>query len=164
MFRVSVLTLVLVLVAACAAPVQQQAGARAPAVTASDGKKEGDGAADRRDGRRDWPPRMPCAGNFEEVPLGKWADYEETYLDAATIKERVALVAEAEAVTLETTTETKPGDRTVFATCSRRPTRGWRVTSNVFQVADDDRWSRRRSGPRSSRTRASTGASWSGPT
>ena len=40
-----------------------------------------------------WPPRMPAAGNFEEVPLGKWADYEETYLDAATIRERVALVA-----------------------------------------------------------------------
>ena len=62
--------------------------------------------------------RPTNAGQWgEEVPLGKWADYEESYLDAATIRERVALVArEADGITLETTTETRPGDRTVFAT------------------------------------------------
>ena len=85
-----------------------------------------------------WPPRMPAAGRFEEVPLGKWADYRETYLGAATIKERVALVArEAEAITLETTTETRPGDRTVFATVFAGKDESWRVTSNVFQVGDE---------------------------
>jgi hypothetical protein len=83
---------------------------------------------------------MPAAGNFEQVPLGKWADYEESYLDAATIRERVALVArEADAFTLETTTETRPGERTVFATILAGASgAGWRVTGNVFQVGDDE--------------------------
>jgi hypothetical protein len=87
-----------------------------------------------------WPPRMPSAHNFEEVPLGKWADYEESYLEAATIKERVALVARgSDVVTLETTTETGSGDRTVFATVfAAARESGWRVTSNVFQVGDED--------------------------
>ena len=88
-----------------------------------------------------WPPRMPSAGKFEEVPLGKWAEYEERYLDAATIKERVALVArEADVVTLETTTETGTGDRTVFATVFAASSEvGWRsVTGNVFQVGDEE--------------------------
>ena len=138
MFRVSVLTLALVLVAACAAPVQQQAE-RETAVAAATETEETAPPIAATAGAI-WPPRMPCAGNFEEVPLGKWADYEESYLDAATIKERVALVTKgSETVTLETTTETKPGDRTVFATvfAASRDV-GWRVTSNVFQVADSD--------------------------
>ena len=83
---------------------------------------------------------MPSAGKFEEVPLGKWADYEETYLDAVTIKERVALVArEGDVVTLETTTETGTGDKTVFATVFAASNEGgWRSVSNVFQVGDED--------------------------
>ena len=87
-----------------------------------------------------WPPRMPSAHKFEEVPLGKWADYEEAYLDAATIKERVALVARgSDLVTLETTTETGSGDRTVFATTfTAAKESGWRVSSNVFQVGDEE--------------------------
>ena len=139
MFRVSVLTFALVLVAACAAPVQQQAERETAAVAPATEKEETAPPIAATAGAI-WPPRMPCAGNFEEVPLGKWADYEESYLDAATIKERVALVSKgSEAITLETTTETRPGDRTVFATvfAATRDV-GWRVTSNVFQVADDD--------------------------
>jgi len=135
---------------ACAVPVQQQrpqaetgttAAAPAPAPTAAADATAADEAppVPPPSAGAIWPPRMPSAGNFEEVPLGKWADYQETYLGAATIKERVALVArEAEAVTLETTTETRPGDRTVFATVFAGKDRGWRVTSNVFQVADED--------------------------
>src|SRR4029453_11555753 len=83
---------------------------------------------------------MPSAGKFEEVPLGKWADYEETYLDAVTIKERVALVArEGDIVTLETTTETGRADRTVFLTAfAASQEMGWRATRNVFQGGDED--------------------------
>ena len=104
-----------------------------------------------------WPPRMPAAGNFEEVPLGKWADYEERYLDAATIKERVALVArEGEAVTLETTTETRPGDRTVFATVfAGASSVGWRVTQRVPGRRRGAHGVARDRARRSSRTRAS---------
>ncbi len=138
MFRVSVLTSALVLVAACAAPVQQQAEREVSVVAATETEEAAPPIAATAGAI--WPPRMPCAGNFEEVPLGKWADYEESYLDAATIKERVALVTKgSEAVTLETTTETKPGDRTVFATVfAATRDAGWRVTSNVFQVGDSD--------------------------
>jgi hypothetical protein len=132
---VSTLVIVLALVA-CAAPVQQaepgatQAAAATSKLDAPVGSTPG----------AIWPPRMPAAGNFEEVPLGKWADYEETYLEAAKIRERVALVArEGDAITLETTTETRPGDRTVFATILAGVSGAdWRVTGNVFQVGDDE--------------------------
>ena len=107
MFRISVLTLALVLVAACAAPVQQQAERETSVAAATDAEQTAPPIAATAGAI--WPPRMPCAGNFEDVPLGKWADYEESYLDAATIKERVALVSKgSEAVTIETTTETRP--------------------------------------------------------
>ena len=134
----TVLTLVIALAAACAAPVQQQSpiepapvAAPAPAPEASPSVAAA-GAI--------WPPRMPSAGKFEEVPLGKWAEYEERYLDTVTIKERVALVArEGDVVTLETTTETGSGDRTVFATAFEASSEvGWRSVSNVFQVGDED--------------------------
>ena len=144
MLRASVSTLVMVLaVASCAAPVQQSRSRN----ERDEGRGGRDAASASRRRRRPWRPparsgRRACRrrGNFEEVPLGKWADYEETYLDAATIKERVALVArEADVVTLETTTETRPGDRTVFATVfAGASSAGWRVTGNVFQVGDDE--------------------------
>ena len=72
-----------------------------------------------------WPPLMPSAIDLDMVPLGRWAEYEETYLGTVTIKERVALVAKgAEGNTLETTTETAGGNKTVFATVfTRRPRR-----------------------------------------
>jgi hypothetical protein len=154
MLRVSVLTLA-VAFAACAAPVQQQPGAETAAANAAASAPATDGQLDEPAAAAPpvtagaiWPPRMPSAGNFEEVPLGKWADYQETYLDAATIKERVALVARgADAVTLETTTETRPGDRTVFATVFAGQGTGWRVTSNVFQVDDEDPMEAPSSGP-----------------
>jgi hypothetical protein len=140
MVRASVSTLVIVLgVATCAAPVQQ-ADPATNATTAATATSNHDGATAVADAGAIWPPRMPAAGNFEEVPLGKWADYEESYLDAATIRERVALVAREDGgITLETTTETRPGDRTVFATmfAGARDV-GWRVTGNVFQVGDDE--------------------------
>jgi hypothetical protein len=139
MLRASVSTLVMVLAASCAAPVKQ-ADPGMTATTAAAADSSNVEAAPPIAAGAIWPPRMPAAGNFEEVPLGKWADYEETYLDAATIRERVALVArEAEGVTLETTTETRPGDRTVVATeFAGASSAGWRVTSNVFQVGDDE--------------------------
>ena len=141
MLRANVSTLVMVLaVASCAAPVQQaDPGTTATKAAAADTSRLDAGPAVAAAGAI-WPPRMPAAGNFEEVPLGKWADYEETYLDAATIRERVALVArEADGVTLETTTETRPGDRTVFATMfAGASSAGWHVTGNVFQVGDDE--------------------------
>jgi hypothetical protein len=88
-----------------------------------------------------WPPMMPSAIELDMVPLGRWAEYDETYLGTVTIKERVALVAKgAEGNTLETTTET-PGNKTVFATvftAGREADGAGRVVSNVFQVADDD--------------------------
>jgi hypothetical protein len=82
---------------------------------------------------------MPCGVDFEAVPLGKWSDYEETYLASTTIKERIALVGKgSDEVTIETTTEMKPGDRTVFATTFAPAAAGaWQVTRNVFQVGDD---------------------------
>lgn len=135
MLRVSVLMLAAV-VAACAAhvPPAGSESAAAPATAPDTVQPEPVTAG------AIWPPRMPAAGNFEAVPLGKWAEYEESYLDAAKIKERVALVArEGEGITLETTTETQPGDRTVFATVfAGANDAGWRVTSNVFQVGDDE--------------------------
>jgi hypothetical protein len=141
MLRASVLTLVMVLAAACAAPVQQaDPGKPATSTVAAADATNREAAPPAAAAGAIWPPRMPAAGNFEEVPLGKWADYEETYLGAAIIRERVALVSrEAEMVTLETTTETRPGDRTVFATeFAGANNAGWRVTSNVFQVGDDE--------------------------
>ena len=140
MLRASVLALVMALaVAACAAPVQQTDPGKAATTTAAADTTNLEAPPVAAAGAI-WPPRMPAAGNFEEVPLGKWADYEETYLGAAVIRERVALVSrEAERVTLETTTETRPGDRTVFATgFAGANNAGWRVTSNVFQVGDDE--------------------------
>jgi hypothetical protein len=135
--RAGILTLALVLAAGCAAPVRQAEIDTAATAAGSETKPE---EAQPANANAIWPPRMPAAGNFEAVPLGKWAQYEETYLDAATIKERVALVArEGEAITLETTTEMKTGDRTVFATeLSAAQEAGWRVTRNVFQVGDED--------------------------
>src|SRR5262245_7238548 len=63
-----------------------------------------------------WPPRMPSALDLDTVPLGRWAQYEETYLASVTIKERVALVGKgSDGNTLETTTEMGAGDKTVFA-------------------------------------------------
>jgi hypothetical protein len=126
--------------AACAAPVHQAESGTAAATTAAETASPEAAAPPIAAAGAIWPPRMPAAANFEEVPLGKWADYEETYLGAATIKERVALVSrEAEKITLETTTETRPGDRTVFATVfAGANAAGWRVTSNVFQVGDDE--------------------------
>ena len=134
MLRVSVLALA-TMVAACAAHVTPAESETAAATAPEPVQNEVIVMAGAI-----WPPRMPAAGNFEEVPLGKWAEYEESYLDAAKIKERVALVARGdEAITLETTTETQPGDRTVFATVfSGANDAGWRVTSNVFQVGDDE--------------------------
>src|SRR4051812_29929336 len=144
MLRATVLTLVVV-VAACAAPAKQAglepalpaAAARAPAAVQEPAQEAAPAVAATG---AIWPPRMPSAHNFEEVPLGKWADYEEAYLGAATIKERVALVARgSDVVTLETTTETGAGDRTVFATVfAAARESGWHVTSNVFQVGDED--------------------------
>ena len=87
-----------------------------------------------------WPPLMPAALALDDVPLGRWAEYEETYLGAVTIKERVALVAKgAEGNTLETTTEMPGGSKTVFATTFTGGREGaGQVVSNVFQVSDDD--------------------------
>lgn len=89
-----------------------------------------------------WPPRMPCALDLDSVPLGRWAQYEETYLGSVTIKERVALVGKgADGNTLETTTELRPGDQTVFATVLAPVADGGagvQVTSNVFQTGEAD--------------------------
>jgi len=87
-----------------------------------------------------WPPRMPSAIDLDTVPLGRWAEYEESYLGAATIKERVALVGKgADGNTLETTTEMPSGEKTVFATVFAPGADGAiGVASNVFQVADTD--------------------------
>jgi hypothetical protein len=161
MLRVSVLTVATALAACAAVPVQPQAemdrtapAASAPpaavtaTATATTATDEPASAALPPGAGAIWPPRMPSAGHFDEVPLGKWADYEESYLEAATIHERVALVArEADAVTLETTTETRPGDRTVFATVFAGRDNGWRVTSNVIQVDDEDPMEAPASGP-----------------
>ena len=143
MLRVGVLTFVLaaLAVASCAARAPQASEPETAASTGAAAETEEGAPPIAATAGAIWPPRMPCSGNFESIPLGKWADYEESYLDAATVKERVALVSKgSESVTLETTTETKPGDRTVFATVFATGAResSWRVTSNVFQVGDDD--------------------------
>jgi hypothetical protein len=81
-----------------------------------------------------WPPRMPGALDLDSVPLGRWAQYEETYLGSVTIKERVALVGKgADGDTLETITELRPGEQTVFATVLAP---AGQVTSNLFQTGD----------------------------
>jgi hypothetical protein len=87
-----------------------------------------------------WPPRMPSGIDLDMVPLGRWAEYEETYLGSATIKERVALVAKGgDGNTIETTTEMKTGDKTVFASVFMvGPDGALQVTGNVFQVSDAD--------------------------
>jgi hypothetical protein len=87
-----------------------------------------------------WPPLMPSAVDFDLVPLGRWAEYEETYLGSVTIKERVALVGKgADGNTIETTTVTGSGDKTVFASVFAAGKDGaGQVASNVFQVGDDD--------------------------
>src|SRR6478609_2394034 len=79
MLRASVLTLVMVL-AACAAPVHQAESGTAATTAAADTTNAEAVAPPIAAAGAIWPPRMPAAGNFEEVPLGKWADYEETYL------------------------------------------------------------------------------------
>jgi hypothetical protein len=87
-----------------------------------------------------WPPRMPSGIDLDMVPLGRLAEYEETYLGAATIKERVALVAKGgDGNTIETTTEMKAGDKTVFASVfTLGPDGAVQVTNSVFQVSDAD--------------------------
>jgi hypothetical protein len=112
-----------VALAACAAPVQQ-----APPTV------QGEGAF------AVWPPRMPSGIDLDLVPLGRWAEYEETYLGATTIKERVALVGKgADGNTIETTTEMKSGDKTVFASVfTAGPDGAVQVTGNMFQVSDAD--------------------------
>jgi hypothetical protein len=87
-----------------------------------------------------WPPRMPAGIDLDVVPLGRWAQYEESYLGAATIKERVALVAKgADGNTIETTTEMGGGDRTVFGTTFAGGIGGGaQLVKNVFQVSDDE--------------------------
>jgi hypothetical protein len=114
-------------VAACAAPARQAAP---PAVPPPEELAV-------------WPPRMPCALDLDTVPLGRWAEYEETYLGSVTIKERVALVGKgAEGNTIETTTEMPSRDKTVFATVFAAPNpdsgvaASPRVVRNVFQVGD----------------------------
>jgi hypothetical protein len=111
------------LLTACAAPVQQPTALPPPPPEAF----------------AVWPPRMPTAFDFDDVPLGRWAEYEETYMGTTTIKERVALVAKgSDGNTVETTTEMKPGQKTVFATSFvAAPEGGTRVVSNVFQVEGD---------------------------
>jgi hypothetical protein len=134
MFRVGIGMLVLAC-AACAASVRPSGSAAGGA--AIEPVPAAAAPAPSSKGSAIWPPRMPCAGNFESVPLGKWAEYEETYLDVTRIKERVALVArEEDEITIETTTETRPGDRTVFATVFAGKDPDWRVTRNVFQVSE----------------------------
>jgi hypothetical protein len=87
-----------------------------------------------------WPPRMPSAVDLDAVPLGRWAQYAETYLGSVTIRERVALVGKGAAGNLiETTTEMPTGEKTVFATLfAPAPEGGVQVVRNVFQVADDE--------------------------
>jgi hypothetical protein len=88
-----------------------------------------------------WPPRMPSAVDLDTVPLGRWAQYEESYLGSVTIKERVALVGKgSDGNTIETTTEMGGGDKTVFANVfvAGNEGGGVQIASNVFQVADDE--------------------------
>jgi hypothetical protein len=87
-----------------------------------------------------WPPRMPGARDLDSVPLGRWAQYEETYMGSTTIKERVALIGKgADGNTIETTTEMPNGEKAIFATVfAPAADGGVQVASNVFQVADDD--------------------------
>ncbi|HMF44191.1 MAG TPA: hypothetical protein VKQ32_26145 [Polyangia bacterium] len=88
-----------------------------------------------------WPPRMPSAIDLDKVPLGKWAEYEETYLGSVTIKERVALVGRgADGATIETTTVMPSGDKTVFANVfvPRSGGGGMEIARSVFQVSDAD--------------------------
>jgi hypothetical protein len=123
MLRAGALTLALLL-GACAAPV-----------------KEAPPPAHSEEPFAVWPPLMPSAIDLDMVPLGRWAEYDETYLGTVTIKERIALVAKGAAGnTLETTTETAGGNKTVFATVfsgGREGAGAGQVMSNVFQVADD---------------------------
>jgi hypothetical protein len=83
---------------------------------------------------------MPSAVDLDTVPLGRWAEYDETYLASVTIKERVALIGKgAEGNTIETTTDMRSGDKTVFATLFVPGDDGVaRATSTVFQVGDTD--------------------------
>lgn len=87
-----------------------------------------------------WPPRMPSAINLDTVPLGRWAEYAETYLGSVTIKERVALVGKAgDGSTLETTTEMPSGEKTVFASVfTPGPDGRVQVSGSVFQVSGAD--------------------------
>src|SRR6476620_3300914 len=88
-----------------------------------------------------WPPLMPRALELDSVPLGRWAQYEETYLGSVTIKERVALVGKgADGDTIETTTEMPSGEKTIFATLFAPAPDGGsaRVAASVFQVSDGD--------------------------
>ena len=88
-----------------------------------------------------WPPLMPRAVDLDTVPLGRWAQYEETYLGATTIKERIALVGKgADGNTIETTTEMPNGEKAIFATTFAAAPEGGAVqaTGAVFQVGDDE--------------------------
>ncbi len=118
------MTFVVVLaVAACAAPVKEAPSPKEPAEPFAV-----------------WPPRMPAGIDLDVVPLGRWAEYAETYLGSTTIKERVALVAKgAGANTIETTTEMSGGDRTVFATTFADGIGGGaHLLKSEFQGADDE--------------------------
>jgi hypothetical protein len=87
-----------------------------------------------------WPPLMPSAIDLDMVPLGRWAQYEETYLGTVKIKEKVALVGKGgDGDTIETTTEMPSGEKTVFASLFAPGDDGVvRAASNVFQVGDAD--------------------------
>jgi hypothetical protein len=121
---VATIAWVLTLLVACAAPVKE-----APPPARAD------------EPFAVWPPLMPRALELDSVPLGRWAQYEETYLGAATIKERVALVGKgADGDTIETTTEMPSGEKTIFATlfAPAPDGSGARVAASVFQVSDGD--------------------------
>ena len=123
MFR-RVGALVIGLVGACAAPVKEAP----PPVHAEEPFAV-------------WPPLMPSAVDLDMVPLGRWAEYEETYLGSVTIKERVALVGEGRrrATRSRRRPRCRRGDKTVFATVFAAGAEGGgQVVSNVFQVADDE--------------------------
>jgi hypothetical protein len=86
-----------------------------------------------------WPPLMPGAVDLDTVPLGRWAQYEETYLGSTTIKERIALVGKgADGNTIETTTEMPNGEKAIFATTFGAASDGGGVQAAVFQVGDDE--------------------------
>ena len=153
-------TLALVLAAACAAPVQQQAERETAGRRRSGDRDGGDGAADCRDGGRDLAAAHAVRGKLRGGAAGQVGGLRRVVPRRGDDQRarRAGRAKGSEAVTLETTTETRPGDRTVFATVfAATRDAGWRRDQQrVSGRATTIRWSRRRSGPRSSRTRAST--------